>query len=81
MDSGLIFPHRHAGDGGTEHISAGALLDWRPGHKTCTAGKSAVRSVAGMEQAGFAPFSSAKRLPRKTSKLNCMYVRTANRHR
>ena len=31
MDMGLIFPNRRTGDGETEDISSGALLDWRPG--------------------------------------------------
>ena len=43
MDTGLIFPDRRTGEGGTEKINGGALLDWRLGSKNCVAGKSATR--------------------------------------
>ena len=44
MDTGLIFPDRRTGEGGTENINSGALLDWRLCSKGCLVGKSARRA-------------------------------------
>ena len=74
MDTGLIFPDRHTGDGGTEEINRRALLDWRLHSKICLVGKSAKR----YRESGVLSLSGGgtvvKRLPRKTSKLT---VRTS----
>ena len=69
MDTGLIFPDRQLGDGGTEHIHSGALLDWRQCSKICSAGKSAGRYREQGALLGSPKGTAVKRLPRKTSKL------------
>lgn len=42
MDTGLIFPDRQLGDGGTEDTSDSVLLDWRPYFEMCVPGKSGI---------------------------------------
>src|SRR3989339_2137794 len=86
MDIGLIFPNRHACDGGTEEINCRALVDWR----LCFQDRypRQIRDAALMQLSNYGGHPrlrpkemTVKSLSRKTSKLKCMYVRTANRHR